>query len=46
MDGAGTPPTASASPMRNHSACCQARKDCLKDSGSVTVCVSGSKVGG
>ena len=46
MAGAGTPPISSASPMRNHSPCCQVRNDFLNGSGSVTACVSGSNVGG
>ena len=33
IDGAGTPPTSSASPMRHHSPCCHARTDFLNDSG-------------
>ena len=44
--GAGTPPTFSSSPIRNHSPCCQARNDFLNDSGRLTACVVGSNVGG
>ena len=33
MFGAGTPPTSSSSPMRNHSPSCQARTDFLNGSG-------------
>lgn len=43
--GTGTPPTSSLSPMRYHSASHRALNDFLKDSGSATVCVSGSKTG-
>ncbi len=44
--GTGTPPTSSLNPMRYHSASHRALNDFLKDSGSATVCVSGSKTGG
>ena len=46
IDGAGTPPTSSGRPMRNHSPCCHARNDFLNGSGRVTAWVSGSNVGG
>ena len=46
IEGAGTPPISSDSPMRNHSPCCHARNDFLNGSGSVTAWVSGSNVGG
>src|ERR1700761_3150312 len=44
--GAGTPPTSSLSPTRNHSPSRQADSDFLNGSGRLTTWVSGSNVGG
>ena len=44
--GIGMPPSASSRPTLSQPASMTARTDFLKDSGSVTECVSGSKTGG
>src|ERR1700753_1395470 len=46
IDGAGTPPTSSLSPTRNHSPSRHALSDFLNGSGRLTTWVSGSNVGG
>src|ERR1700739_1420036 len=46
IDGAGTPPTSSLSPTRNHSPSRHALSDFLNGSGRLTTWVSGSEVGG
>ena len=46
LAGAGTPPTASSRPIRNHSPRTHARTDSVNGSGRVTEWVAGSKVGG